>query len=197
MRIIGAEYLKTVVGPNDRKDCILPEICFIGRSNVGKSSLINKLAMHKIARTSSTPGATKAINLYKVRFDHGGSQKSAIFSDFPGFGYSKVARSTYLSWEQAIETYIAENRYIRRLLWVLDVRRSLDTLDAALLAWINARSLPFSVVLTKSDKESRQFTLAKKKAVAVQLLTEMVFPFSSKDGSGRKELLTHILREVE
>jgi GTP-binding protein len=191
MRVLAAEYLKTIVKLEDRKLGDIPEICFIGRSNVGKSSLINRLVMHKVARTSSTPGATKAINLYKIRYELKGIQEWIIFSDFPGFGYSKVAKSTYRGWETMIDGYITGNESIQRLAWAFDVRRDPDALDKTVLQWIRFSRLPFCLILTKSDKEGRGYGLRKRELFCNEFQTNDVFLFSAKDGYGSKEVLSH------
>jgi GTP-binding protein len=196
MRILTAQYLTTIVEPEKNKFRGMPEICFIGRSNVGKSSLINKLLMHKIARTSSTPGATKAINLYKIHYELVGSRKWGIFSDFPGFGYSKVSKSTYQGWESMIDRYISGNPNIQRLIWAFDVRRDPDALDITVLDWIRFSQLPFCLVLTKCDKEGRGFGLRKKELFCKKFGTNDVFLFSAKDGYGKAELLSHILTSL-
>ena len=192
MRILAAEYLTTVVKPERKEFREIPEICFIGRSNVGKSSLINRLVMQKIARTSSTPGATKAINLYKIRYELKDKRMWAIFSDFPGFGYSKVAKSTYQSWEFMIDAYITENPSIERLAWAFDIRRDPDTLDKTVLEWIRYTRLPFCLILTKSDKEGIGYGLRKKEMLRKEFQTNDVFLFSAKDGHGREEVLSHL-----
>jgi GTP-binding protein len=193
MRILTSEYLRTIVKPEKREFSEIPEICFIGRSNVGKSSLINRLVMHKIARTSSTPGATKAINLYRILYQYRDTRSWVIFSDFPGFGYSKVARSTYRGWESMIDTYITENQSIQKIAWAFDIRRDPDTLDKTVLEWIHYSRLPFCLILTKSDKESRSYGLKKKEALKKEFQTNDIFVFSSKDGYGREEVLSHLL----
>jgi len=192
MRILNAEYLKTVVKPDRRESREIPEICFIGRSNVGKSSLINRLVMRKIARTSSTPGATKAINLYKIRYEFKDLRNWVIFSDFPGFGYSKVAKSMYSAWESMIDAYITENVSIQKLAWVFDIRRDPDTLDKTVLEWIRYSRLPFCIILTKSDKEGRGFGLNKKEVLRKEFQTNDIFVFSAKDGYGKEEILSHL-----
>lgn len=193
MKILNAEYLTTVVAPHEGKFGELSEICFIGRSNVGKSSLINRLVMHKIARTSSTPGATKAINLYKIHYEVDGFRKWILFSDFPGFGYSKVAKSTYRSWESMVDRYISENSSIQRLVWAFDVRREPDVLDTTVLQWIRFCCIPFCLVLTKCDKEGRSFGLRKRELFRKQFETDDVFLFSAKDGYGKEELLSYLI----
>jgi GTP-binding protein len=196
MKILDARFIKTVAGLEGRGDEDIPEFSFIGRSNVGKSSLINGLAMRKVARTSSTPGATRAINLYKVSYEFKGSRGSVLFSDFPGFGYSKVSRSTYTAWQQIVERYIAENPWIKRLMWVFDVRRDPDRLDEMLIEWLADQRLDFTLVLTKIDKEGINFATTKKRIISRIFKNEAVFLYSAKDGYGRKELLSHILHLI-
>ncbi|OPY77917.1 MAG: putative GTP-binding protein EngB [Syntrophorhabdus sp. PtaU1.Bin153] len=196
MKIISAEYLTSIAAGGGKKTGDLPEVCFIGRSNVGKSSLINRLAMQKIARTSSTPGATKTINLYRIQYEFSGSRERVIFSDFPGFGYSRVSKDTYRGWETMIDRYIGENKFIRHLVWAFDIRRDFDALDETVLEWIGLKGLPYSLVLTKSDKEGRGYSVRKKDLLSRYLRTDTIFVFSAKDGSGRKELLTHIFNQL-
>jgi GTP-binding protein len=193
MRVLHAEFYKTVAPSGERKAEAIPEFCFIGRSNVGKSSLINRLAMHKVARTSSTPGAARTINLYKISCESMSSRKWLLFSDFPGFGYSKVSKSTYQGWEDMIDRYITQNKLIKRLLWIFDVRRDFDSLDETVLEWLRYRRLPFTLVLTKIDKERRDFANRRKEQISQEHGISPIYLFSSKDGFGRKELLSHIL----
>jgi GTP-binding protein len=197
LRILNVEYLRGIKNARFREPDAAGEVCFIGRSNVGKSSMINKLLLRQIARTSSTPGATRLINLYKVHYEFQNQRKSMIFSDFPGFGYAKVAKSTYAEWEKMIEGYIAQNPSICRLIWVFDVRRDFDNVDETVLAWLNGLGLPFSLVLTKMDKESRDFAIRKRALLGRHVPVEDIFLFSSREGTGRKELLSCILETVE
>ena len=173
-----------------------PEICFIGRSNVGKSSMINKLLAQRIARTSSTPGATQVINLYEVLYEHGRQRQRIIFSDFPGFGYSKVSKKIYRGWEAMIENYINANKLIKRLIWVYDVRRKIDETDNMLIDWMSDNNLDFTLVLTKIDKVSRNDVYAKRLIFEKLFGDGRVFVFSSKDGYGRIELLSHIVSKT-
>ena len=194
---IDCEYLKGVTSPEGSLSESLPEVCFIGRSNVGKSSMINKLVTHKVAKTSSTPGATRIINLYKVSYEFMGGKKSIIFSDFPGFGYAKVSRETYGGWQEMIETYISQNDRIEKLIWVYDVRRDIDDLTRRSLTGYSPCSLDFTLVLTKIDKETRNNVMNKKRLFSGYFGESRVFTFSAKDGYGRKELLSHIFGSNE
>jgi GTP-binding protein len=192
MRIIDASFTRSVTEIGQRKQIGLPEVCFIGRSNVGKSSLLNTLAARKIARTGGTPGVTRLINLYTIVWERGGRRGSALFSDFPGFGYSKVSKDLYEGWQAMVEGYVVRNEWVRRALWVFDIRRTFDRLDMMLLDWLKANRLEFSLVLTKADKEGRGASLQKKHAFQAMLGREDVFVFSSRDGYGKSDLLLHI-----
>ncbi|MDR2017468.1 MAG: ribosome biogenesis GTP-binding protein YihA/YsxC [Syntrophobacterales bacterium] len=192
MKILATEYLKSVTSPDNLSGEPFPEICFVGRSNVGKSSMINKLVMQKVARTSSTPGATRTINLYKVSYEFRGSRKSILFSDFAGFGYAKVSKAVYTGWQKMIEAYVSQNSRIEKLIWVYDVRRDIDELDRTLIDWLHSLRLDFTMVLTKIDKESRSKVMSKKGLFSRYFGDSRVFTFSAKDGYGRKELLSHI-----
>lgn len=197
MKILTAEYLMGTTSPKHGGGESVPEVCFIGRSNVGKSSMINSLVMQKIARTSSTPGATRVINLYKIVYEFKGGRRSVIFADFPGFGYAKVSRDVYGAWEEMIESYVAENGRISRLIWVYDVRRDIDELDRALIDWICSIRLDFTLVLTKIDKDTRNNVIKKKALFSRYFGESRVLAFSAKDGYGRRELLSHIFNASE
>jgi len=153
--------------------------------------------MQKIARTSSTPGATRLINIYKIHCEFGKERKSLIFSDFPGFGYSKVSKKIYQGWQGMIDGYIRKNRFIKRLIWAYDVRRDLDEIDNNVIEWIGLTGLDFTLVITKIDKVSKNDVLMKKRLFEHNFGNERVFVFSSKDGYGRDELLNHISNTLE
>ncbi len=194
MRIIDAKFAKSVADLSQRKQIDLPEICLIGRSNVGKSSLLNTLAGRKIARTGGTPGVTRLINLYEIAWEREGRKKQFLFSDFPGFGYSKVSQGMYEGWQSMVEGYMTGNERLRLALWIFDIRRTFDNLDLMLLEWLRVKGIKFSLVLTKADKEGRGASLQKRELFRRALAGEDVLLFSSKDGAGKSELLSHIAR---
>jgi GTP-binding protein len=197
MKILDTKYIRSIAGLEGKKGLDDPEICFIGRSNVGKSSMINRLVMQKVARTSSTPGATRMINIYGVLYQEDGMKKRLILSDFPGFGYSKVSKKMYRDWQKMIEEYLVANKLIKRLIWVYDVRREIDGLDNMLLDWLRNSELDFTLVLTKIDKVNNNQASAKKRLFEKLFGDKKIFSFSSKDGYGRTELLSHILAGIE
>ena len=192
MRIIDAKYVKSVSSPGEVQFNAAAEICFIGRSNVGKSSLINALVTQRVARTSSRPGATRMINIYKVLYESLGKRDWIIFSDFPGFGYAKVSRSMALDWQKMVEGYLPANERIKRIIWLLDVRRDFDDLDLMLAQWLHSKQLPFTPVLTKVDKETQGNIAKKVRSYEHFFRGEKAHLFSSRTGYGKKELLAHM-----
>ena len=193
MRIINAQYVKGVSSVRQVEHSgDVPEVSFIGRSNVGKSSLINALVAQRVARTSSRPGATRIINIYNVAYESQGKRGGMVFSDFPGFGYAKVSRAMALGWQEMIEGYLAGNDRIKAIVWLLDVRREFDELDEMLLEWLLLRRLPFTPVLTKIDKEAQGSIARKERSCAAFFDDRKTLLFSSRTGFGKKQLLQHI-----
>jgi GTP-binding protein len=197
MRLLGATFLRSIGAFAERKDLLLPEVCFVGRSNVGKSSMLNVLTGVRVARTSSTPGMTRRINLYQVAYEQMGKKHAFLCSDFPGYGYARVSKKEHTQWQAMIEAYILLNPHIKRIIWLRDVRRDFDSLDEMFLEWTRANSLPVSLVLTKADK-SNQGEIAKAKLV-LQRDQDLgdIFVFSSKSGLGKLSLVPHIIQSIE
>jgi GTP-binding protein len=172
----------------------LPEICFAGRSNVGKSSLINALVNRKnIARTSNVPGKTQQMNYYKVGDEF-------FMVDLPGYGFAKVPKKERDRWGRSIKSYLMERETLSLVLHVVDARHEPTQLDEDFFYWMAMNEKPFSVVLSKSDKISRN-KMAQSKARVRRILKEMnievpVIPYSanSKDGiSEIKDLITEFI----
>jgi GTP-binding protein len=197
MKILNAEFVKSIVVYEEANNDPLPEVCFIGRSNVGKSSMINNLVMRKVARTSSTPGATKLINIFNIYYESKKEKKSVLFSDFPGFGFSKVSRTVSRSWQAMIENYILKNKKIRTIIWLFDIRREIDELDEMLIEWLLGNNLKFCVVLTKCDKETQGAIVKKKRLFDTYLKNRQVFTYSSKTGLGKGEILSYMANSIE
>lgn len=135
-----------------------PEISFAGRSNVGKSSLINKLFMRKnLARTSSVPGKTATINIYRL--------EECDFVDLPGYGYAKVAKSEKHRWSELIEGYFNQERKFCLVIALIDIRHEPSKLDKDMVTYLIERGLPFIVALTKADKLSRNQQIKQEKLI--------------------------------
>jgi GTP-binding protein len=151
--VASAEFITSAVRPSDYPSTNLPEIAFAGRSNVGKSSLINALTNRRhLVRTSTTPGRTRLINFFDINSE-------LIFVDLPGYGYADVPMDVRKSWKPMVETYLAGRRQLKGVVLIMDVRRTPGQEEQNLLVWLERRALPCIAVLTKSDKlsKTRQF----------------------------------------
>ena len=172
-----------------------PEFVFSGRSNVGKSSLINKLCNRKnLARVSATPGKTATINFYDV--DNG----AADFVDLPGYGYAKVAKSEKGRWSELIEGYFNQARVFALIVALVDIRHEATALDVHMIDFLRESELPYAVVLTKADKLSKQQVMKQTAAIRKQLQLPREVPLvatSSEKGTGIEELRALIAKAVE
>lgn len=166
----------------------LPEIAFSGRSNVGKSSLLNRLFNRKsLARVSSVPGKTVTINFYNIG--------DARFADLPGYGYAKVPKSEKKRWAEMMEGYFNSQRDIRLVVQLIDMRHPPTADDLQMLDFLRENGIPFVVALTKSDKLKKKEYDARLESVREELdfvTPEHLIPFSAVTGAGREELLAVI-----
>src|SRR6266853_6274065 len=153
MRVL-ARFMMSVSDPTQFPAPALPEIAFLGRSNVGKSSVINSLLGSKIAKTSSTPGRTRAINFFKVRWP-GKPQPEVVFADLPGYGYSRVSRDVSGQWSSFVDPYLNERRCLALCLALVDLNVPPQESDRQLLEYLKSVARPFLMVGTKADKLSR------------------------------------------
>jgi GTP-binding protein len=174
----------------------LPEVAFLGRSNVGKSSVINSLLGHKIAKTSSTPGRTRSINFFEVRWP-GKPAPELVFTDLPGYGYAKISKQISQEWSKFIEPYLRERSNLALCLALVDVNVPTQESDRQMIAYLRETDRNFVVVATKSDKLSGN-QLHK----AIQTLREAypeakIVPYSAKSGKGRDELWREIRQSAE
>src|SRR5690348_2507438 len=149
MKVNAAEFIISAVGPNQYPDDALPEIALAGRSNVGKSSLINRMINRKnLARTSSTPGKTQHLNYYRIN-------EQLYFVDFPGYGYAKVSKTLRQVWGKMIEQYILERETLRLIMLIVDLRHPPSKDDILMYDWLKHYDMPVMVVATKADKIPR------------------------------------------
>jgi GTP-binding protein len=169
----------------------LPEVAFLGRSNVGKSSVINTLIGDKIARTSSTPGRTRSINFFEVRWP-GKPQPEVIFADLPGYGYAKLSREISQEWPKFIEPYLNERPTLALCVALVDVNVPPQDSDRQLLDFLNASGRDFLLIATKSDRLSNNQLSNALKSLAKSYPTAPVIPFSAKTGVGRDEVWSKI-----
>jgi GTP-binding protein len=169
----------------------LPEVAFLGRSNVGKSSVINTLIGDKIARTSSTPGRTRSINFFEVRWP-GKPQPEVIFADLPGYGYAKLSREISQEWPKFIEPYLNERPTLALCVALVDVNVPPQASDRQLLDFLNASGRDFLLIATKSDRLSNNQLRNALKSLTEAYPTAPVIPFSAKTGVGRDEVWNRI-----
>ncbi|HET9408322.1 MAG TPA: ribosome biogenesis GTP-binding protein YihA/YsxC [Candidatus Sulfotelmatobacter sp.] len=169
----------------------LPEIAFLGRSNVGKSSVINSLVGTKLARTSSTPGRTRSINFFEVRWP-GKPQPELIFSDLPGYGYAKLSREVSQEWPTFIEPYLQDRTSLALCLALIDVNVPPQAIDRQLLDFLAASRRNFLIVGTKSDRLSNNQLQQSLRTLSQEYPKAMILPFSARTGHGRDELWRQI-----
>jgi GTP-binding protein len=189
MKITSAEFIKSAVKRSDYPKESLPEIAFAGRSNVGKSSLINTLVNRKnIARTSSSPGRTQVLNFFRIN-------ERMYFVDLPGYGFAKVPIKVRAKWKPMVEDYLKYRKTLKLVILILDIRRAPSTDDASLIRWLEAFSIPFLVVLTKSDKISKSKYNLQQKIIKdfLMLRDEEIISFSAVTRKGKEGILKHIM----
>ncbi len=188
MKIRSAEFIISAVGPGQYPTDGLPQIALIGKSNVGKSSLINKLLIRKgLAKTSSVPGKTRTINFYLIN-------KAFYLVDLPGFGYAKAPLKERQTWGKFIEEYFECAQALSAAIVLLDPRREAGESEQRLYRWLESTGVPVTTVFTKSDKlsKNRLFQQSAKVRRALSInLHESCF-FSALTGNGRKEILKKI-----
>ena len=186
MQIKTAEFEKSAVWPGDYPKEEFPQVAFAGRSNVGKSSLINSLVNRRsLARTSRTPGRTQLINFFKIN-------SRIFFVDLPGYGYAKVPLSVKKNWDLMIRKYLKDNPALKLLVFILDARRIPTDLDKKLLELLLSHRIRFLFAVTKADKISRSALLEQLKIIKQTLSApeETLFiPYSAKTALGKKELV--------
>jgi GTP-binding protein len=169
----------------------LPEVAFLGRSNVGKSSVINTLIGDKIARTSSTPGRTRSINFFEIRWP-GKPRPEVVFADLPGYGYAKLSREISQEWPKFIEPYLNERPTLALCVALIDVNVPPQDSDRQLLDFLNASGHDFLLVATKSDRLSNNQLRNALKSLTQAYPAAPVIPFSAKTGTGRDEVWNKI-----
>ena len=189
MKIRSAEFITSAVKPSQYPSTGLPEIAFAGRSNVGKSSLINTLVNRKhLVKTSSTPGRTQLINFFTIN-------DAVTFVDLPGYGYARVPESVRKKWGPMIETYLSGRERLKAVVVIMDIRRTPQTEERDLLNWLNYYHIASILVITKTDKLSKTKQLKQLNIITQTLaLTKAeVILFSAKTRQGRDKVWDAIL----
>jgi GTP-binding protein len=168
-----------------------PEVAFLGRSNVGKSSLINSLLGEKLAKTSSTPGRTRSINFFQVR-RAGKPAPELLFADLPGYGYAKISREISAEWPKFIEPYLENRSSLVLSIVLIDSNIPPQRSDEQLIEWLRAKNRSFVVVGTKSDRVSNNQLQNSIRKLTEHFQIERILPYSTKTGTGKNELWREI-----
>lgn len=174
----------------------LPEIAFLGRSNVGKSSVINALVGTKLARTSSTPGRTRAINFFELRVA-GKPRPELIFADLPGYGFARISREISAQWPSFIDPYLKQRPTLALCISLVDSNIAPQESDQQLIDFLSASGRPFLLVATKSDRLSGNQLSNAMRTFQQQYPSARILPFSAKTGSGKDELWQEIRKAAE
>jgi GTP-binding protein len=198
LKITSAEFLQGVSDLRQLPKNELKEILFIGRSNVGKSSLLNKICNRKnLARSSSTPGKTREINYYIIN-------NAFYFVDLPGYGYAKVPEQMRAGWKRLIEDFLKRGGPIALAMQLIDSRQEPTPLDLMMMDWLDYYEVPYLLVLTKSDKLPVSKLKKQVDAYKVRFQTQLtegccrgIVPFSVVSGDGKAELLKLIEQHLE
>ncbi|MGB8013820.1 MAG: ribosome biogenesis GTP-binding protein YihA/YsxC [Terriglobales bacterium] len=169
----------------------VPEIAFLGRSNVGKSSVINSLVGTKLARTSNTPGRTRSINFYEVR-RAGQPRPEMLFADLPGYGYAKVSREISEDWARFVDPYLHQRPSLALCLALVDSNIPPQESDGRLLEFLSSRGRPHAIVATKCDRLSGNQLAQAMRTLGQAYGAVPVVPFSAKTGAGKEDLWNQI-----
>jgi len=188
MMIKTVEFIKSAVKPSQYPEYDFPEIAFAGRSNVGKSSLINTLIQRKsMVKTSSKPGCTQLINFFLVNED-------LSFVDLPGYGYAKVSKKIRSQWQPMVNLYLSQRQSLSGLILLIDIRRDPGKEELDMVDWLESHKMPYLVILTKSDKLSKTKQQKRLLSICSQMNREKssVILFSAKTKKGRETILEEI-----
>lgn len=187
MKIISAEFIKSIFDLRALPNSVLAEFVFVGRSNVGKSSLINAICgKKKLAKIGSVPGKTRQLNYFLIN-------EKFYLVDLPGYGYAKVPEQIRAGWRKLVEDYISERQNVKLVFVLIDSRHEPTYLDELMVSWLEYYEIPFAIILTKSDKISsnkmqKQIYRASKIVNNEDLCIDYI-PFSTINGEGKNEVL--------
>ena len=193
IRFVESFFVKSAIEPSDYPASAYPEFAFAGRSNVGKSTLINLLTNHKgLAKTSSTPGKTRLLNFFLIRYKIDDNDNSGFlqFTDLPGYGFAEVSQAEQEKWRRMINKYFEQRKQLRSLIVIVDIRHPADSKDIMLLEMLQLRGIDYCIVATKADKipKTKVAKTVKDLAKGLGLTEEPIFPVSALNNTGLEPL---------
>ncbi|MCU1309950.1 MAG: Small GTP-binding protein [Candidatus Angelobacter sp.] len=194
MKVIS-NFVTSAAAPHQFPSGTVPEVAFLGRSNVGKSSLLNSLVGTKMANVSNTPGRTQTINFFTVNFGASKPNPDLMLADLPGYGYARVPKAIVGEWPKFIEPYLAEREPLRLCICLIDSNIPPQKSDLQLLHWLQTSGRPFELVGTKTDKLSGNKLKQSMIALSREFGSELL-PYSVKTGVGKDELWRKIREAV-
>ena len=186
MNIHHVQFIKSAAHIGQKPEPDRPEVAVVGRSNVGKSSLINALFNRKkLAKTSATPGKTRLLNYFLV-------DDCLYFVDLPGYGYARLSKKEKADWQKNIESYLQDNSNLKQVFLLIDARHQLLSSDQAMITWLEHYHIPFTIVLTKCDKLSRNQLNNKLKKLKEVLPAQDIISFSAVKRTGREKIIERL-----
>jgi len=188
----STQFLLSAMAAEQFPASTTPEIAFLGRSNVGKSSLLNALVGEKAAKVSSTPGRTRSINFFALGEEGQAGRHKLVFADLPGYGYAKISKSISETWPDFIDPYLAHREQLQLCICLVDSNIPAQQSDLQLIDWLRHQGRTFAVVGTKVDKQSGNERTKKLAALKRDLGIDDLLFLSSKTGYGLKELWARI-----
>lgn len=196
LKVIAADFVTTAVHSSGWPSDELPEIAFVGRSNVGKSSMLNRLAGRgKLARVSGTPGRTRTLNFFDVTIGRSHHRETIRCCDLPGYGFAKVSKTERAQWVKMIENYLVERSSLKAVVVIVDGKVGPTDDDLAMLRWLEKTGRRPILVATKMDKMPKAHRVGRLRQIEseLQLLPRSLIGFSAEEGFGRDEVWGRIL----
>lgn len=196
MQIVEARFVATAVAPEQYPRGLLPEIAFVGRSNVGKSSMINALVhRRKLVRVSNTPGRTRTLNFFEVRLSHEGRERLLRLCDLPGYGFAKASKADRSAWQEMISAYLTRRKDLKVVVSIIDAEVGPQRNDFETLDYLSSLAPKILVVATKLDRISKAQRIPAIKRISEQLElpADAVVGFSATEGLGVEAVWDRLL----
>ncbi len=199
---IKANYIRSAVQKDQYEDLILPQVAFVGRSNVGKSSLINSLCRQRsLAKTSSTPGKTRTVNFFSVNAKYAEDKlprREFYIVDLPGYGFAKASKTDKAQWSKFIQAYVEGMESLQKVYQLIDIRHDLMKNDLECFEWLKSLGVSTKIIFTKADKIGKTKVAMQKASLcrALGIRAEDAIVYSAVSSLGRQELIEDIINNL-